>query len=148
MLWILLTAVAEPGAGVDLPPATDTSGRLMVMAGMLGPPLFLMITGLVNAKKPKSNGPLLQTPLAGGNSPTPRLDVQDEYLQKFVKLLEDSEKDARKQLVETEQKWQRKYEALEQKYLELIQKYASVAAQYEALREVVVRGRIQGHEND
>lgn len=140
LLWLIVNSMVEPGAGVELPPSTDQSGRWMVVAIMLGPPLLLLITGFLN-KKPKINGP---TPLAPGGSDTPRLDVNKEYLDKFVKRLEDGESHAQARSEDLDRKWQVKYDELERKYLDLMEKYAMVNAKYEALRDVVVRGSTSG----
>lgn len=137
--WLLILSNVDPGAGIDLPPATDTTGRWIVGTVMLAIPVCSVLAAYFQSKKPKTNGPALAVPV----SETPRLDLGQEYLEKFVKHLEDSERITQAKYEDLERKSDAKYQELERKYFDLLEKYATIKAQYEALREVVVRGRIQ-----
>lgn len=141
-LWLLILSNVEPGAGIDLPPATDTTGRWIVGTVMLAIPICSVLAAYFQSKKPKTNGPSLTTSF----SDTPRLDLGQEYLAKWVKHLEDSERFTQAKYEDLERKSEAKHQELERKYFDLLEKYATIKAQYEALREVVVRGRIQERE--
>lgn len=132
LLYLLLSAVAPGNGGLDIPPADDPTGRIIVIvvAGLavLGP----YITAKVAAKKGASNGPV---PLASPDSPTPRLDLGQQYLERYVKGLEDSVKSVESENVD-----------LRKQLLGLIEDRATFRAQNEALRADIAGLREEIHE--
>lgn len=132
MLLYLLMVVAEPGNGVEIPPATDPTGRIIALAvaflAVVGP----YATAKVSAKKGVTNGP---APLNGAPSPLPRLDAGEEYLKKYVKGLEHDV-----ETLKAENADQRK------QILELTKISATSIAQNEALRADIASLREEIHE--
>lgn len=143
MLLYLFILAVEPGNSVEIPPATDPTGRLIAVAlatlAVLGP----YFNSKVSAKKGVSNGP---TPLNGA-SPTPRLDVSQQYLETYVKSLLD-----RAQAAEAEAR------DVKKQVMTLIEDRATFRAENKALREDIaelrgevlelrgqLRGRGDGH---
>lgn len=142
MLLYLFILAVEPGNGVEIPPATDPTGRIIALAvaflAVVGP----YATAKVSAKKGVSNGP---TPLNGTPSTTPRLDERADYLKIYVKGLEDAV-----EALKLENAEQRK------QILELTRVSATSIAQNEALREDIaglreeiqeLRGQLRGRGN-
>jgi septal ring factor EnvC (AmiA/AmiB activator) len=126
LLWTLFLAV-EPGTGgLDLPPKDDLAGRWIVGAVLILTPLIPYLVAKVQAKKPASNGP---TPLTA-DSATPRIDAGQQYLERFVKSLEDRIKAT-----------EAKNEDLSQQVQKLLQERATFAAQVESLHADVVELR-------
>lgn len=140
LLWLLLTITTDPS--LDLPPVEDPVGRLIATIVAVAIPVSAVAVARIQAKKAPGHSPL---PLPGVDSPTPRMDLGQEYLAKFVQHLENSDR-----LTNA------KYDDLNAKYLDLLEKYATISARYEVLRveanelrnEVhVLRGRVQGRGN-
>lgn len=133
MLLYLLLSATEPGNAVELPPATDPTGRLIALAlaflAVAGP----YATAKVSAKKGVSNGP---TPLNGSSSsPLPRLDERADYLKIYMGGLE-REVETLKALNAEQQK----------QILELTRVSATSIAQNEALRADIAGLREEIHE--
>ncbi len=139
MLLYLLMSAVEPGSGVEIPPATDPTGRIIALVvaflAVAGP----YLTAKVSAKKGIGNGP---TPI-NGSTPVPRLDLGQQYLERYVKGLEDTVKS-----VEDENK------VLRKQVLDLIEDRATFKTQNEALRADIaslrdevheLRGQLRGH---
>jgi len=132
MLLNLILSAVDPSSPVDLPPATDPTGRVIALAlaflAVAGP----YATAKVSAKKGVTNGP----PLAGNGAvaPLPRLDVGQQYLERYIKGLEDDV-----EALKAENAIQR------QQVLQLTGDRATFLAQNEALREDIagLRAEIQ-----
>lgn len=119
LLWLLVTLVEPGGGGLDLPPADDPVGRWIVGAVMLLTPTLPLLLAKLQSKKPASNGP---TPLTSGVD-TPRLDVGQQFLERFVKGLED-------RVAVTEAK----NEDLDRRYQVLLEERAMFRTQVENLK--------------
>lgn len=132
LLYLFLAAVAPGNGAIDIPPVDDPTGRIIVLAvaflAVVGP----YATAKVSAKKGVINGP---APVAGGDSPTPRLDVGQQYLERYVKGLEDSVKSVEAENVD-----------LRKQLLGLIEDRATFRAQNEALRADIAGLREEIHE--
>lgn len=115
LLMFLLYTVAEPGSQLDLPPADDPAGRwiatTVAVLTVLGP----LAAAKLQAKKGATNGPSPSTPV---ESATPRLDVTQGYLERYVASLE-------KRVEHTEAK----NDELDRKNLELLDKLSAATAQ-------------------
>jgi hypothetical protein len=132
MLLFLLLAAVEPGsAGVEIPPATDPTGRIIAVAvaflAVVGP----YATAKVSAKKGAINGP---API-GDHAATASLDVGQQYLERYVKGLEDNVKSVEAENV-----------ILRKQVLELVEDRAMFKAQNEALRADIAGLRDEIHE--
>lgn len=139
LLYLFLAAVAPGNGAIDIPPVDDPTGRIIVLAvaflAVVGP----YATAKVSAKKGAINGP---APMAGGDSPTPRLDLNTEYLKKYVKGIEDEVEALKAENV-----------VLRGQVLDLTKVSATSIAQNEALREDIaslraeiseLRGQLRG----
>lgn len=129
LFLFLIGAATTPGSGVDIPPATDPTGRMIAVGvailAFLGP----ITAAKLSAKKGVHNGP---TPL---DSATPRLDVGQQYLERYVQNLEDRVKST-----EGENR------DLKKQVIELIEDRATLKAQNEALRVDLTELRDEVHE--
>lgn len=83
MLLFLVLAAAEvqPQNGIDLPPATDRPGQIITAALIAISLIVPYAIARVKAKGPVSNS-RSQPPVA--DSSTPRLDVTQGYLERYV----------------------------------------------------------------
>lgn len=139
LLYLFLAAVAPGNGAIDIPPADDPTGRIIVLAvaflAVVGP----YATAKVSAKKGAINGP---APVVGGDSLIPRLDLNTEYLKKYVKGIEDEVEALKAENV-----------VLRGQVLDLTKVSATSIAQNEALREDIaslraeiseLRGQLRG----
>lgn len=147
LLWLFTVfaeVVAPPGAGtaLDINPAPPNStSQWLALAMALLPVVGSIIAAKIQAKK--TTHTVAESAAA---AVTPRLDVGQQYLEKFVKSLED-------RLEATEDK----YEDLDRRYQTLLEERATLRAQMEAIRsdnadlrdEVhELRGRLRGRGRD
>jgi polyhydroxyalkanoate synthesis regulator phasin len=141
LLVLLLNAAVEPGNnGLDIPPASDPTGRVIALLvaslAVVGP----YATAKVTAKRGASNGP---TPLPVSDAATNRLDLNADYLKKYVAGIELEVEELKKE-----------NSAQRQQIIALIEDRATFRAQNEALRADIaelrtevseLRGQLRGH---
>ena len=116
LLLVLIYSFAEPGTNLDLPPADDPTGRWIATGVAVLTVIGPLIAARIQAKKGSANGPVTTVADPSASS-TPRLDVTQDYLQKYIASLE-------KRVEQTEAK----NEEAERRYLDLLAKYADVNA--------------------
>ena len=130
MLLALLLAAVEPGTGLDLPPDSDPTGRLIVAAVALIGAVSPILLAKIQAKKNASNTP---TPLPG-DSPTPRLDVGEGMAQRLFKELEDRRIEDAARYEARLAAAEAKSEDLRKQVQSLIEERATFRAQVESFR--------------
>lgn len=144
LLLLIATVVATttPGTGLELPaPAPDPKGQWLALVVAVLPVIGSIVAAKIQAKRGQFNG---LEPLFVGQ--TPRLDVGQEYLERYVQNLDDQ--------INT---LKIKNDDLEQKFLQVLEDRATIRAQLEAMRvdnielrdEInVLRGRLRGRRDD
>ena len=139
MLLVFLLDVLQPAPGLDIPPQTDPTGRLIVTILTLLGALSPLVLARIQNKKNPSNGPTPLTPA----SDTPRLDVGQQYLERFVKSLEDRVIHAESRADELD----RRCQALLEDRATIKAELKAVRADNTELRDEVhlLRGRLMGH---
>lgn len=131
MLLFLMLRAVEPGTSIDIPPPSDTAGRIIAVVLPILTVAGAYFNSKANAKKGLANGP---TGAGNGSSPTPQLDADQQYLKRYIKGLEDSIEEAKAENVE-----------LRKLNLGLVEDRATFKAQNEALREDIaaLRGEVR-----
>lgn len=132
LLWVLMTVV-EPGAGLDLPPQNDLFGRIIIGAAMILTPLMPFFVARISAKKSPSNAAGAPPIAVTAELARPRLDIGQEYLEKYVQRLEEDVKKTEAGYEKRLTVHEAKHDDLEQRYQATIEERAILKTRLTAL---------------
>jgi hypothetical protein len=147
----LLAVVGQTNAGIDNTPPNPAIGWTLAAAALIGA-FGPMIAAKIAARRSRDDAN--PAPAGTHGSTTPRIDISQQYLEKFVANLERQAAVAEAKYAALEERAEVKYQELERKHFELQRKFAREEAKGEALSHEIqelrvevnlLRGRLMGH---